>query len=1037
MVGLAIVAGWCAASLAADAAPPVSTDLISSAQGILSAHCYKCHGAEKQESGLRLDVAANALKGGDGGVDIRPGHAADSLLIEYVSGKGDTVMPPKGERLTSAEVATLAAWINGGANWPANSSNASDGDPRLMHWSYQPVRRIDPPAVQNQAWVRNEIDAFVLSKLEHAGISPSPEASRQTLIRRLSFDLLGFPPAPQDVNEFLADARPDAYERLVDRLLASPHFGERWGRHWLDRARYADSSGCAIDLYRPFAWRWRDWVIEAVNRDLPFDQFTIQQIAGDLLPNATTETCIAAGFQRNALSNHEAGIDLEAERVKTTLDRTSAVGTAWLGLTLGCAECHAHKYDPISQRDFYSLYAFFDSLENCLIDAPRTNDANQLAAARQPLEAARDKFLAAGTEGQSQWEAKVAAQPPVWKTPHELELPSFRSAHFATLHPLDNGSLFVDGRLSSTDSYTIACKAPVHKLTAIRVESLCNPYRFDRGPGRGADQRAVLTGISVQVGQADKSLPLVKAEIASAQADYCESGFAAADAIPCGETAGWALDQIGVPHAAVFVLSKPLDVPDGGRLVVRLEQYTGSGNNLARFRISVTDCDPQQLAGPVVPDEIRHLVDLPPTHRTSDDQAALQRYYQSISQPENAALHDWNSARANFAKLCGTYAAQSICERTIPRETFVHLRGDFRRPGDKVEPALLSAFSKGAPISAPAAPKKEDDEEDVQLSPHRLTRLDLAEWLVDPANPLTARVAANDCWQHLFGVGLVDTPGDFGMQGDAPAHPELLDWLASEYIRCGWSRKAMIRRIVTSATYRQSSAARSELAERDPQNRLLARQNRFRLEAEAVRDTILAVSGLLNEQIGGRGFSATPSPDDIPDDWEPQLAPQSPSEIYRRGMYAIVKRADPSPLLVALDAPDGAASCPLRRRTDTPIQSLDLMNDSVVVAATRALGKSLNGPASAAVSVEASAEETTAQKISILFQRCLSREPTAAEQNRLVKLFDDVAAQYRNQPEEAAKLAQVDPKLSDAAQAAAWFVVARTVLNLDETITRE
>lgn len=718
--------------------------------------------------------------------------------------------------------------------------------------------------MHNSSWVRNEIDAFILAKLEQEKVEPSGEADRRTLIRRLSFDLLGLPPTIQEVGNFLGDSRPDAYEKLVDRLLASPHFGERWGRHWLDRVRYADSSGCVIDLRRSHAWRWRDWVIEAINRDLPFDQFTIAQIAGDLLPKADTESRIAAGFQENALTNHEAGIDLEAERVKATLDRTSAVGTAWLGLTVGCAQCHSHKFDPISQRDFYALYAFFDNLDDRLIDAPPTADAARVTDAKHEMQTARDKYLAAPAAGQKAWEKQVAARPSIWKKSHELESTSLRSSHHAMVHPLDDGSLFVDGRLPSSDSYVITFKSPTEKLTAVRIESLTDPDRFEQGPGRGADQHAMLTGITVQTGAVDKSLTTAKADIASAATDYCQPGFAAADAIGCGETTGWSLDQIGVPHAAVFVLREPVEISAGSRIIVRLEQYTGRGHNMNRFRISVTDTDPDQIPGPPVPDEISDLVHRPSSARSADEQAALKRYYQSVSQSQAADLAAWNLARAKFAALFGSYAAQTVRDRTVPRETFVHLRGDFRRPGEKVEPGVLPAFSKTSPTD------------------RRLTRLDLAEGLVDPSNPLTARVAANDCWQHLFGIGLVDTPGDFGMQGDPPSHPELLDWLAGEYVHCGWSRKTMIRRIVCSATYRQSSTARNDLVERDPKNRWLARQNRFRLEAESVRDTVLACSGLLDRRVGGAGFCVAPTSDDTPEDWEPDYAPRAPGDIYRR-----------------------------------------------------------------------------------------------------------------------------------------------------------
>lgn len=998
----------CLSAFGAEALQSQSADVAIVAQKILAEHCYKCHGAAKQEGELRLDLETHALRGGEEGVVIRPGHADDSLIIEYVSGKGDTVMPPKGARLTEAEVATLKKWIDGGAEWPATARANSSEDPRLKHWSFQPVHRVAPPAVQNKSWSRNEIDAFMLAKLEQEKIKPSIEADRRTLIRRLSFDLLGLPPTTHEVENFLADSQPDAYERLVDRLLASPHFGERWARHWLDRARYADTSGCVIDLKRPFAWRWRDWVIDAINNDLPFDQFTIQQIAGDLLPAATTETRVAAGFHENALTNHEAGVDLAAERVKTTLDRTTAVGTAWLGLTVGCAQCHSHKYDPISQRDFYSLYAFFDNLDDHLIDAPLSADVAKVAVAERDLDSARDRYTATSAAGQKEWEAKITTQPNIWKNAHELEPICSRSSRHAMIHQRDDDSLLVDGRLPSTDAYVIAFKSPVKQLAAVRIESLTDPDRFDKGPGRGADQRALVTGITIQTGPSDKSLPTTKADLASAIADYCQPGFAAADAIKCGEKAGWSLDQIGVPHAAVFTLREPVHIGPEGRIIVRLEQNAGRASTMTHFRISVTDGDANQIASAPSPDEIRDLARRPAADRTADDRAALKRYYQSVAQRNAHDLEAWNAARTKFAKTRCTYAAQTVRDRVTPRATFVHLRGDFRRPGEQVEPALLPALSKPASTS------------------RRLTRLDLARWIVDPANPITARVAANDIWQHLFGTGLVDTPGDFGMQGDAPSHPELLDWLASEYVRCGWSRKTMIRKIVCSATYRQASTAHSELAERDPKNRWLARQNRFRLEAESVRDTLLACSGLLNASIGGPGYIVNPTPDDVLEDWERQLPPQPSGDIYRRAMYVVAKRTDPDPTLNAFDAPDGMTTCPVRRRTNTPIQSLTLLNDPIFITATRALSK-LARPTSA----------DSAHWISALFTRCTSREPTAAESKALTALFQNATREYGEHRQQAAVLAQVDPLSPNATEAAAGFILARTILNLDEVVTRE
>ncbi|HVJ68271.1 MAG TPA: DUF1549 domain-containing protein, partial [Caulifigura sp.] len=651
------------------------TDRAEAAHELLERRCISCHGPAKQEGELRLDVESRALAGGQSGKVLISGKPDDSLLIAYVSGKGDTVMPPEGAELSEAEVATLTDWVRDGARWPKDSGEVQS-DPRLQHWSFQPVRRALPPAVKNIAWTRNAIDHFVAAGLERSQVTPSEEADRRTLIRRLSFDLVGLPPTTEEVDHFVADPSTDAYERVVDRLLASPHFGERWGRHWLDRARYADSSGCVIDLERPFAWRWRDWVIKAINDDLPFDQFTIEQIAGDLLPEATAEQRVAVGFHQNALTNHEGGTDLEAERVKTTLDRATAVGAAWLGLTVGCAQCHSHKHDPISQRDFYAFYAFFDNLEDYLFDAPPAARSLDAALAGRELDAARDRYLANSSPSQRNWEQVVARRADSWKTPREFHSGSFRSTRSAMLHPLDDGSLLVDGRLSSSDTYLITFKSPVAKLTAVRIESLSDPWRFDRGPGRGNDQRALVTGVSIQASAADSSQPGVALPIARAVADYCQTGFSVDDAIQRGEETGWALDQIGVPHAATFFLAKPFSICADGQITIRLEQSSGRGRNLNRFRISVTDAAPDELYEDCVPQEITNLTCRPDNERTPGERAALKRYYQCVTAPNAADLASWQDARSKYAAICGEVSGQSVRERSTPRDTFVHLRGD-------------------------------------------------------------------------------------------------------------------------------------------------------------------------------------------------------------------------------------------------------------------------------------------------------------------------------------------------------------------------
>lgn len=993
----------------AAATDPAPQDLPRTASAILAKRCLECHGAKKQEGGLRLDDQKRALQGGDSGKVIEPGKADKSLLIEYVRGSGDTVMPPSGPRLTADEVATLRAWIDRGATWPENQPAAATSEAARPHWSFQPVKRPAEPNVKNAKWVRNPIDRFVLARLESEHVTPSPEADRATLIRRLSLDLLGLPPSPDEVSAFVADKDPRADAKLVERLLASPHFGERWGRHWLDRARFGESSGCVIDLIAPYAWRWRDWVIEAVNRDLPFDRFTLEQLAGDLLPNPTVDQLVAAGFQRNALSNHEDGIDLEAERAKAVIDRTVTVGTAWMGLTLGCAECHSHKYDPIPHRDFYRLYAFFDSLEDREIDAPPTADAPAVKASQAKFQAARVAYLAATVSGQAAWEKRVAALGDVWSTPQSLENASLRTRGHGVVRRLDDGSLRVDGPRSASDSYLVAFPVAEGVVRAIRVEVLDDPDRFHRGPGNSLDQEAQLSGILVQTGPQDPSAPVHDVPLAAATADYCQPGFQVADTLLRNDKKGWALDHVGLPHAAVFTLREAARFDKPGRMLIKLEQESDRFRTLIRFRVAISTADGQTWASHAVPQEIVNLARTPAERRSDEQRALLRRYYQAVYEPASASLAAWNAALDSHAKIVGAAAAHTIRQCSTPRETFVHLRGDFRRHGDRVEPGFLEAFAQSAP--GPVASQK-------------LTRLDLARWLVQPSHPLTARVAVNDIWQHLFGLGLVRTANDFGRQGDPPTHPELLDWLADELVRQGWSRKAMIRLIVGSAAYRQASALRRELNDRDPKNLLLARQNRVRLEAEVLRDAVLECGGQLDHRLGGPGFRMPQPMDDLNDFPFPA---DRLSAVHRRGLYAIAKRTLPDPLFITFDAPEGTAACPLRQRTNTPIQALCLLNDPLFVDAARRLASNVWGESGTDLDA----------RISRLFARCLARGPTAVERKVLTNLFQAGVAEYASRPADAAQLAGVAAGEPRVAEAAAWYLVARTVLNLDEMITRE
>jgi hypothetical protein len=823
------------------AAEPV--DYLRDVKPILARHCYECHGPQKQRSGLRLDTAAAALKGGVSGAVILPGKGNESKLIKAVTGAEDVKrMPPKEPRLSTKQIALLKAWIDQGAKAPAHELTRAT----VKHWAFVPPVRPSLPAVKDQAWVRNPIDRFILARLEKEGIRPSPEADRITLIRRLSFDLLGLPPTIQEVDDFLADRHSDAYERLVDRLLDSPHYGERWARHWLDLARYADSNGYSIDAPRSI-WKYRDWVIDAFNKDMPFDRFVTEQLAGDLLPNATVQQQVATGFHRNTPFNEEGGIDLEQFRVESIVDRVNTTGAVFLGLTLGCAQCHDHKFDPIAQREYYQFFAFFNSCDEPVLEVPTPDQTRQRHRIRQQVAVVEKRLKVIDSTSlakQLAWEKSMATEAPK-SVPH----------HIRTI-------LYI----------------PRHQRTPQQQQILDVAFR-------NADKvRHVLGGL------------------------------------------GSVIALVPAIHANVFQVRAALE----------------------------------------------HQVE-----KLEHSQPAI---------PTTLVLH----------------------ERATPRKSYVHLGGDFLRKGAEVIPDVPAVLN---PL-----PRKD-----------RANRLDLARWLVDPRNPLTARVTVNRFWQHYFGLGLVETENDFGTQGTPPSHSELLDWLATEFIRQQWSMKGIHRCIVTSATYRQSSRVRPELAAVDPRNRLLARQGRLRLDAEIVRDTALAVSGRLSQEIGG-----------------PSVYPPQPKEVYRftqvvrewkestgegryrRGLYTTFWRSMAYPSLTVFDAPNAISTCTRRIRSNTPLQALTLLNDQGFFELAQGL----------AVRVLREAKPTAEDWIRHAFQLCLARLPHKEEQIRLTQLFEQELAELEQSPAEAQSLAPVVPG-TDARQRAALTTVARVLLNLDEFITRE
>lgn len=973
-------------------AVPSGSDPASKAHALLAERCVSCHGLEKQKGGLRLDSREGLLAGGDSGPAIVLSNATASLLYSNVAGLNpDSVMPPKGERLTANEIALLTDWINSGARWSADAATPVAAS---EHWSFKPVARSAPPKVAQSKWVRNEIDRFVLARLEREKIAPLAEADRYTLARRLSLDLTGLPPTPEQVEGFVNDTSAKAYDRLVDELLNSPHFGEQWARHWLDLARYADTDGYEKDFYRPHAWRWRDWVIQSINRDQPFDQFTRDQLAGDLIPGATLEQRVATGFNRNNLLNREGGVDIEEDRCKIVVDRVSTMGTVWLGLTVGCAECHTHKYDAITQKEFYQLYAFFNSTDDRDIPAPTTAKAGAWAREHTDLQRAKRDYAAKVDAEMEAWAKKVAGLPDIWVTPDvdDYELPTFGANNGANLYPQEDGSFLVTGMIENKTHYIMMLNTRLKGITGIRVEAMTDEMLPELGPGWAPNGNFVLSELLVESASLQDVNNLKSHAVAGVKADYSQPTLEIEKSIDGDEKTGWAVDithlpMHGVDRCAVYTLKDPVSHANGTRLKVSLVQHHGSSHTLGRVRVTYTTASPEELAGQEVPQRVRNICRAPAPKRTLDQRAELKRYYEATFKTNSTELATFAKALAESTGVKGEVRAQVLTERRKPRPTHVHVRGNFLDKGAPVQHGVMSVLHAFKPRQNPP------------------NRIDLANWLVDSGNPLTARVTVNHIWSHLFGEGLVTTVADFGTQGERPSHPELLDWLASEFMKRGWSRKELIRLIVSSGTYRQSSVVREDLMGRDAKNRLLARQNRFRLSAENARDQYLAASGLLERSIGG-----------------PSIKPDA----KRRGMYVQVKRAHIDYMLTAFDAPTTVQSCPKRERSNTPLQALTLMNDPLFLESARELARRALAHA-----------KDDGARVSYMFRRTVAREPAEEDMANLEKMLGRAREYYGANRDAGAKLAGKGFEDVAAGDAAAWVLLARTVLNVDEVITRE
>lgn len=927
---------------------------------ILSANCFACHGPDEHErqADLRLDLEVDAKALRDGKAAIMPGSIAQSSIVERMtSDDPDLVMPPPtaNRQLEPAEIDIIRRWISEGAPWQ-------------RHWSFEPIKRPE-----------ESIDQLVDRQLQSVGLTRKHSAAPETLVRRLSLDLIGLPPTPEMADAFASDPSRDAYERLVDGLLESPQFGEHWARMWLDLARYADTKGYEKDLGRTM-WPYRDWVVDAFNADMPLDQFTREQLAGDLIPDATPSQIVATAFHRNTMSNDEGGTDDEEFRSLAVKDRIDTTVQVWMGLTMGCAKCHTHKYDPISQSAYYQFYALFNQTEDAdrHDDEPRYRVMNDAQVAEQKRLAQVVEAIVAKVKASEQELAlKEDAR---WAVPRLL---AAKAQGSAKLVAQDDGSILAEGAADPVDRYEVELSLKSGRHTAIRLDAMLAALPDgNQGVGRNPnDPNFVVSEIEVAVLDGDDVTPI---KLTTPRADYSQGGWPVENAIDGDTKTGWAVSpRQREPHVAIFDFAEAIDTEQELKLRVTLTQNYGDRLVLAHFRIRTSDADPKTLSP--VPDS-----------------------------PEVRSLReDLAKAEAELNSFEGSLALVPVM-RELPegkrRKTAIHKRGNFLDPGDEVQPDVLTDFGD-LPAGVPR------------------NRLGVAQWLVNEDNPLTARVWANRVWARLMGLGIVETEEDFGMLGTLPSNPELLDRLAADYRDGGWSIKKLIKAIVMSETYRQASHIDERDAKADPRNVHQSRGARYRLSAEAVRDQTLAVAGLLSLKQGGAPVMP-PQPAGL---WRSTYNGQNwvdaeGEDRYRRGLYTYLKRTTPYPSLTTFDAGSGEV-CQIRRiRTNTPLQALVTLNDPVYIEAAAALAKRMT-----------SGEVDDLARAARGLRLALVRPVIEAEVRPLLRLLDDARAEFKANPTQADALIQTsrgDAGKLEASEFAAWIVVANTILNLDEFLTR-
>ncbi len=1025
-VVLAVVACVCVAQR--DACAIERVDFNRDVRSILSDKCFACHGPDEnhREGDLRLDDQDSVFAHRDGYSIVKPGAASESELIARIeSNDPDAVMPPadSGKELTPQEIAILQRWVSEGAEWK-------------RHWSFEPPTRPVPPKTHSD-WATNEIDRFIEKHLNAAGLKPEPIASRNALARRLHLDLTGLPPSGTELEQFLNDASPNAYERLVDRLLGSPHYGERMALAWLDQARYADTNGYSIDGGRHM-WLWRDWVINAYNTNMPFDQFVVEQLAGDLLPDATIDQKVATGFNRNHMITHEGGTIAEENLVNYTADRVRTTAEVFLGLTMGCAQCHDHKFDPITQQDYYRFFAYFNTLEDRGHDgdggrnaAPRIQatsvlgrDGNEVNELRTELEQLEQK-LAHHDSRQEEWEKRTLEELRLRGKGlqlHPVEVLKVTSPNRGAAYDVrEDGTVYLPNSSGRSPSISGRLDSSLSEITGLRIVFYPDETFPNKGIGHGNKDgmkgSLLLTSFSasttlVPSDQVDlyKILPIRNVTASNALPQYPANAC-----LDPRDYSGWSPGEQSTPQHISFQFEEPLNAADSPYVTVMLVWGGGHGLTGGKYRVfAMTGNDD----GTNVPASVQTALEQTPESRTREQADAIRDYFK-LTSPELANLrYQVENLKQRIKYLTDSHPVMVMNVAKKPRQTFVLNRGQYDQPTVPVNAGVPTQLEFGK----------------IEFAGDRLG---LARWLVQPDNPLTARVAVNRVWQNLFGSGIVATSADFGSQGDSPSHPELLDWLATEFALNGWNVKAIIKQIVMSSTYRQRSRVSAEKLAVDPNNRLLSRGARFRLDAEFVRDAALKTSGLLARRIGGPSvrpyqpfglwreishFGSTPA--------TAQAFVQDHGEhLYRRSMYTYWKRTVPPPSMVTFDAPNREVCTIRRSRTNTPLQALVQLNDPQFVEASRAF----------ALRILTEAPESTEARIYFAFREALSREPTGREAAIVHQLVDRERARYTANAQLAEahlSIGESERRADDVVEHAAWTTAARLILNLSEAITK-